>query len=174
MIWAENSLGLHSPILRMAFEALKDDANGTSGSLERIRHSSDDHVQKMDVGLNTSWSFPTSGLERGTRYYVTVRAVNGAGLMTTAFSDGVTVDVTPPVTGVVFAADRYTHRPAQTSTTTLSASWHGFQDAHSGVTSYYVTLNDVTANSTSLMPFRRVGTKTEYTLSGLTLEHNHR
>ncbi|KAK7496778.1 hypothetical protein BaRGS_00011987, partial [Batillaria attramentaria] len=136
--------------------------------------NADDHVQKMDVGLNTSWSFPTSGLERGTRYYVTVRAVNGAGLMTTAFSDGVTVDVTPPVTGVVFAADRYTHRPAQTSTTTLPASWHGFQDAHSGVTSYYVTLNDVTANSTSLMPFRRVGTKTEYTLSGLTLEHNHR
>ncbi|KAK7496776.1 hypothetical protein BaRGS_00011985 [Batillaria attramentaria] len=134
----------------------------------------DDHVQKFHVGLNTSWSFPTSGLERGTRYYVTVRAVNGAGLMTTAVSDGVTVDVTPPVAGVVFAATRYTHLPAQTSTTTLPASWHGFQDAHSGVTSYYVTLNDVTANSTSLMPFRRVGTKTEYTLGGLNLEHNHR
>ncbi|KAK7496758.1 hypothetical protein BaRGS_00011967, partial [Batillaria attramentaria] len=122
----------------------------------------DDHIQKNLVSLNTNWTFPTAGLEQGTRYYVTVRAVNDAGLMTTAVSDGVTVDVTPPVTGVVFAAHRYTHRPAQTSTTTLPASWHGFQDAHSGVTSYYVTVHDVTDNSTSIMSYKDVGINSEY------------
>ncbi|KAK7483107.1 hypothetical protein BaRGS_00025675, partial [Batillaria attramentaria] len=133
----------------------------------------DNRVQKHLVGLNTSWNFPTADLETGTRYYFSIRATNAAGLMTTAVSDGVTVDVTPPVVGVAFAAHGHTNRFAQTSTTTIEASWHGFQDQQSGVTSYHVTVYDVTDNS-SVMPFTDVGINTEYTLSGLALEHNHK
>ena len=36
---AQNSLRLHSPLVRMAFSCLHDNANGTSGSLVLIRHS---------------------------------------------------------------------------------------------------------------------------------------
>ena len=40
-IWSENSLGLHSPVLRMAFDVLVDNAKGTSGTLVLVRHSCD-------------------------------------------------------------------------------------------------------------------------------------
>ena len=40
-------------------------------------------------------------LQEGQRYFVTVEATNGAGLKETAYSDGVTVDVTPPRIGDV-------------------------------------------------------------------------
>ena len=40
-------------------------------------------------------------LEEGQRYFFTVEATNGAGLKQTAYSDGVTVDVTPPLVGDV-------------------------------------------------------------------------
>ena len=40
-IWAENTLGLHSPVLRMAFDVLVDNINGTSGTLVLVRHSCD-------------------------------------------------------------------------------------------------------------------------------------
>ena len=40
-------------------------------------------------------------LQEGQRYFFTVEATNGAGLKETAYSDGVTVDVTPPLIGDV-------------------------------------------------------------------------
>ena len=40
-ILAVNTLRLRSPVVRMAFRCLLDDADGTSGSLELIRHSCD-------------------------------------------------------------------------------------------------------------------------------------
>ena len=49
------------------------------------------------VGTATSATNATLTLSNGTKYYVTVRATNGAGLTNTATSDGVTVDTTPPV-----------------------------------------------------------------------------
>ncbi|KAK7493739.1 hypothetical protein BaRGS_00015068, partial [Batillaria attramentaria] len=121
-----------------------------------------DYVPQTRVGLNTNVNFSTTGMEQGIRYYVTVRAVNGAGLMTTAVSDGVTVDVTPPVAGVVFNTHGHTNRHAQSSTTTMHASWHGFDDRHSGVTSYQVALYDEQDATSPVEPFRDVDVETEY------------
>nr|KAG5704406.1 hypothetical protein BaRGS_031112 [Batillaria attramentaria] len=87
--------------------------------------------QSQLAGFEVSIGTSPYGMEQGIRYYVTVRAVNDAGLMTTAVSDGVTVDVTPPVAGVVFNTHGHTNRHAQSSTTTMHASWHGFDDRHS-------------------------------------------
>ena len=113
-------------------------------------------------------------LEPGTRYYVTVRAWNEAGLQTTAVSDGFLVDVTPPLPGVVFASGRHSNRHAQSSVSTISASWHGFEDRHSGVRSYHVAVYDADDPTVPLMPFTDVGTKTELRLLDLTLQHRHR
>lgn len=54
-------------------------------------------VQGMTlVGLQTSVHFQTV-LREGQRYFFTVEATNGAGLKESAYSDGVTVDATPPL-----------------------------------------------------------------------------
>ena len=113
-------------------------------------------------------------LEPGTRYYVTVRAWNEAGLQTTAVSDGFLVDVTAPLPGVVFASSHHGNRHAQSSLSTISASWHGFQDQHSGVTAYYVAVYDARNESEPVMPLSDVGVTSELLLRNLTLQHGHR
>ncbi|KAK7493733.1 hypothetical protein BaRGS_00015062 [Batillaria attramentaria] len=133
----------------------------------------DDLQKPVHVGLNTSFSISTTSLEQGTPYYATVRAVNSAGLMTTATSDGFTVDVTPPVAGVVFNTHGHTNRHAQSSTTSMHASWHGFNDRHSGVTSYHVALYDAGDRVTPILPFKNIGFRTKYIFEGLTLRDKH-
>lgn len=113
-------------------------------------------------------------MEKGRRYYVTVRAVNGAGLTTSAVSDGVVVDVSPPIAGVVFPASRYVTRLAQTATNWLAASWHGFQDQQSAVRSYQVAIVLDSHPTSPVMPFVNVGFLTEYHFTDLPLRHNHR
>ncbi|XP_070207962.1 uncharacterized protein [Littorina saxatilis] len=131
------------------------------------------HKKLTDVGLNTTWTFTTTSLETGTSYYVTVRARNEAGLQTTAVSDGFLINVTPPVPGVAFPAGRYRNRHAQSSTSSLTVSWYGFEDMESGVASYYVALHDEDDVKTPIVPFTHAGIDTEFTKAGLTLEHNH-
>ena len=133
-----------------------------------------DHLEKTDVGLNTTLTIPTTTMEQGTRYYISVRAWNEAGLQTTATSDGFLVDVTPPVTGVVFPSHSYSNRHAQSSTTSLAASWHGFEDRHSGVTSYHVAVYDTDNVTTPVVPFTNVGFLTKFVFKGLSLRHGHR
>lgn len=58
-------------------------------------------VQSMtNADLQTSVHLPVN-LQEGQRYFFTVEATNAAGLKETAYSDGVTVDVTPPLIGDV-------------------------------------------------------------------------
>ncbi|KAK7460765.1 hypothetical protein BaRGS_00038812, partial [Batillaria attramentaria] len=134
----------------------------------------DDILQPNDAGLNTTFSVPTVGLQQGVRYYVTVRAVNSAGLMTTAVSDGVTVDATQPAPGVVFASRFYTDRHVQESATTLHASWYGFEDRHSGLTSYKVGLYDAEDPTSAVVPLTDAGISNKFTFDGLSLLHEHR
>ena len=131
-------------------------------------------MDKADRGLHTSLTIPTTAMEQGTRYYVSVRAWNRAGLQTTAVSDGILIDVTPPVGGVVFPSRRYGNRHAQSSATTLAASWHSFEDRHSGVTSYHAALYDVDDVSTPVVPYAGVGILTQFLFTGLRLKHGHR
>ena len=136
--------------------------------------AAENYLHKTVVGLNTTWNLETTNMEPGTRYYVSVRAQNEAGLHTTAVSDGIIVDVTAPTAGVVFNTDRHVNRHSQNSGTVLSASWHGFEDRHSGVTSYYVSVYDVDNTNMSLLTDFHAGFKNKYTLDGLDLQHGHR
>jgi hypothetical protein len=112
-------------------------------------------------------------LEHGTRYYVTVRAWNEAGLQTTVVSDGFMIDVTPPVSGVVFNTGLHSNAHAQSSTTAISASWHGFEDSESGVRSYHVTVYDVINSTAPIMPFQDMGVQGSCSLT-VSLQHEHR
>ena len=139
-----------------------------------LLQTASNHHDITNVGLNTTWIIPTKHLEPDTRYYIMVRAWNEAGLQTTAVSDGFLVDVTAPLPGVVFASSHHSNRHAQSSLSTISASWHGFQDQHSGVTTYYVAVYDAHNQSEPVMPLSDVGVTSELLLRNLTLQHGHR
>lgn len=105
----------------------------------------------------------------GQTYYVTVRARNGAGLASTATSNGVKVDNSAvAVTGLPrdgTGADV----SSQTSTTAISANWSGvFSDAQSGITGYEWAIG-TTAGGTDIQGFTSVGTATSKTRTGLAL-----
>ena len=90
-------------------------------------------------------------LQEGTRYYVTIQATNGAGLSNMAYSDGITIDNTPPVVGLVrFVPDGYQNMSeyvqdpitdiksnnsgmAQSNRHKFSFIWEEISDAESGI-----------------------------------------
>ena len=119
------------------------------------------------VGTATSASANFS-LTSGTKYYVTVRASNGAGLQATATADGVTPDTSQPgINGSPrdgLAAD-ITY---QTSTTTISANWDGcFADPQSGIAGYEWAI--YISGGANIQPYTSVGTATSATNSSLSL-----
>ena len=126
------------------------------------------------VGKSTSMDLDLSSMAEGTRYYVTVRAWNGAGLSTTVVSDGIVKDHTPPRPGHVFLSSRHAADHVTEDVTTLRASWHGFEDLQSGVASYSVALFDVGDLTTPVVDFVEVGFQTEHVFHGLSLQHRHR
>ncbi|XP_078664145.1 uncharacterized protein LOC144907216 [Branchiostoma floridae x Branchiostoma belcheri] len=87
-------------------------------------------------GLTTNYTFSGLSLSPTKIYYSTVRAFNLAGLHTTYHSDGVIVDTAPPTAGVVHDGTGVHDADYQSSTTKLSAFWHGFTDLESGVRRY--------------------------------------
>ena len=58
--------------------------------------SSDNVIEYVEVGKKTFGSKENATLSPGVRYYVTVEATSGSNMTTEAFSDGFTVDITPP------------------------------------------------------------------------------
>lgn len=55
----------------------------------------------VSVGLGTRASRSGLTLGRGSTYYVTVKGCNGAGLCTQVSTNGITVDLSPPIPGRV-------------------------------------------------------------------------
>ncbi|XP_064643830.1 uncharacterized protein LOC135497820 [Lineus longissimus] len=72
----------------------------------------------------------------GQIYYVTVTACNAVGLCTSASSDGVLIDNTPPVVGWVQDGIDLRDTDYQLSRDNVGAKWWGFLDPHSGISHY--------------------------------------
>lgn len=89
-----------------------------------------------DAGPDLYGSATGLSLAPGSTFYVTVRGLNDAGLGSVASSDGVTVDVTPPLVGMISDGDQATDIDVQASTSSLFASWAGFRDPESGISNY--------------------------------------
>ena len=101
----------------------------------------DDFIQSIDLTKDTYWhTVERNRLKPGTRYYFTVTATNNVGLTTSKSSDGILVDTDKPMVGVIFNTQRHTNVRFQSSTTTLSASWHGFDDHQSFIEMYSISL----------------------------------
>jgi hypothetical protein len=88
----------------------------------------------------------------GRRYYVSIRACNTAGLCAAhAYSNGITVDLTPPTVGVVFDGLSHMQVTHQVDRTHVYSSWDGFHDLESGLRHYLYSAGYFPGD-TSLVP----------------------
>ena len=109
-------------------------------------------------------------LTSGTRYYFTVTATNNVGLTTSKSTDGILVDMDKPVAGVIFNTQRHKNVRFQSSTMTLSASWHGFDDHQSFIELYSISLlNSKTGEMVAEK--KSVGLSNSVTFDGLDVSH---
>jgi hypothetical protein len=100
-------------------------------------------------------------------YFVSVRVTDVAGNRSAVLSgDGILIDVTPPLTGIVNdgAGDDIQFTSA---TTALSANWSGFSDTVSSIVYYEVALGDTTANN--IVAWTNIGTATAISFENLSL-----
>lgn len=126
-----------------------------------------DLVKETEL-INNSTSiryFLSKPIMNGYRYFVTVKATNGAGVTSLLKSDGVMVDDTPPTSGSVvdgLGSDRnYVNGEDD-----VSASWSAFMDLESGIDSYKVALCHERNLSNCPQPFTSTGKTTNVTISG--------
>ena len=99
----------------------------------------------------------------GKTYYFSVKAKNGAGLWSeVGYSDGITVDTTPPTTPQVTDEGATT-----TSTTSLSASWSS-SDTESGIAEYQYAIG-TEKGATDVLDWTSAGTNNYVTAGALNL-----
>ncbi|XP_022799532.1 uncharacterized protein LOC111337483 [Stylophora pistillata] len=113
--------------------------------------------------------FLSKPILNGYRYFVTVKATNGAGVTSLLKSDGVMVDDTPPISGSVIDGLE-SDRNYVNGEDDISASWFAFMDLESGIDSYKVALCHERNLSNCPQPFTSTGKTTNVTISGLDLE----
>ena len=89
------------------------------------------------VGANLSFTCPTCHANAGERVYVTVHVTNGAGISVTRSSDGMLLDVSPPLMGDVIDGNDLTGVDYNVvlEDWNVSMSWFGVEDGESGVRS---------------------------------------
>ncbi|SVD31570.1 uncharacterized protein METZ01_LOCUS384424, partial [marine metagenome] len=109
-------------------------------------------------------------LSNGTTYYISVRAIDNVGnISTVATSDGITVDTDGPVLETPFEGSLTADRDYQNSATTLIVSWSG-SDTASGIAMYEYALDFFFSGiPLSLVPWTSAETATADTATGLSL-----
>ena len=92
----------------------------------------------VSVGLSTSYSFKTSNLSAGVRYYTKVTCRNSLNLQAHSTSDGFLIDGTKPTLGQITIEVPDVSKSVRFLpwTEIVNVSWSGFSDAESGL-SYY-------------------------------------
>ncbi|MEI6914772.1 MAG: PQQ-binding-like beta-propeller repeat protein, partial [Armatimonadota bacterium] len=102
-------------------------------------------------------------LQDGQIYYFAVRARNGAGQWSAVgFSDGITIDSTPPSTPVVTDDGAYT-----TMGDSLHATWFS-SEPHTAITDYQYAIG-TTAGGSNIVNWTSAGLATSITRTGLSL-----
>lgn len=128
-------------------------------------------LQISDYGLQTKAIFERLQLHPGTKYFFTIRALNGVGLMTSLSSDGIVLDEEPPFAGVVFNTLNHKNERFQAHSNSFSASWHGFGDHHSYIRHYSVWLTETRTGRIVYMN-DNVGIETSFVFNETNLQQN--
>ena len=132
----------------------------TPGSCDQI------HNTPIDVASTKVSTVLPQPAKDGNKYYVTLTAINSAGLSTSMVSDGVTIDYTSPSPGVVVVG-KDDNMGYTKNGDTIYAHWSGFEDAVSGIISYQFALCEMINRSSCALEFTNIGHQTNITLSGM-------
>ncbi|XP_013409734.1 uncharacterized protein LOC106173226 [Lingula anatina] len=130
----------------------------------------DDVIGTIDLGLSTNFTSPDLQLMEGVRYYTTIVAYNKVGLSASSTSDGVTIDNHKPIAGKVYNTAWFHNKPSQQSVETIGVSWTGYDDYHSGISHYEVTIGS-SPGLADIRGITDVGLNNTFELSGLNLTH---
>ena len=118
----------------------EDDESGIQSYLWALGSAPelDDIMTWTSAGTDlTAYNTEPLRLRLGQTLYTSVRAINNAGLHTTAVSPGLVVDNTAPITGYVHdGTDCSRDIDYQQDSTSVSACWGAFSDPESGIEYY--------------------------------------
>jgi len=110
-------------------------------------------------------------LSHGQTYYFSIKAENGAGLLSAASSsDGIVVDTTPPNPVAAVNDGLGADIEWTTSLTSLSANWNAASDPESGVSGYWRAVG-TSPGYDDIVSWSYLGNDTAVSLSGLSLSH---
>ena len=128
-----------------------------------------DIVDWTNAGTATDVYITSLSLTEGTTYYGSVRAYDVAGNVSVVMSgDGITVDITPPDTGVVIDGIE-TDLVYTGSGDSLTATWTGFSDNLSGIDHYEYAVGSLPGES-DIFTWITVSMDTTATASDLSLD----
>ncbi|XP_061166326.1 uncharacterized protein LOC133175235 [Saccostrea echinata] len=124
----------------------------------------------FNIGLQTEWTWDLP-LSQGVRYFTTVEACNSAGLCSRTTSNGITIDETPPVPGVIFAGWDGSHSRFSAHRTSLEFQIDDFYDVHSGLSHFEICIES-SNSSCDIVEKRNIRLETSGTLFNLNLPEN--
>jgi len=110
------------------------------------------------------------------RYHVTIKIINGAGLKKTISSDGILIDLTPPMVAPTYIKDGKGEMDKNYTSERFSYSAHweqAFSDAESGLVEYRMGLG-TKPGLADIKAFSTVGSQTNETITGILLESGQR
>ena len=131
----------------------------------------DDFILRTVINSSTFYDVNQTMLP-GTRYFFTIVARNNLGLETAAISDGILLDEDMPSAGTVYNTQNFRNILYQFSTSTISASWHGFEDQQSSVKSYEIGVYEDESN-TLISRIDSVSMSNYHTFKNLDLKNNY-
>lgn len=108
-----------------------------------------------------------SPMKNGQKFFVFVRSTNGAGKTSTLSSDGVTVDNTPPESGVVVDGNSSKDISYLYGDDDVQANWSGFDDKESGIERYEVAVCDARNLTDCPQPYTTVYNATQVRFTGI-------
>ena len=122
------------------------------------------------VGQDTSVSGHAK-FRHNNKYYFTVRAVNGGGLTSWRYSNGWTVDTTPPIPKKLYVGSMaHKHQDFLSGKEPVVCSWDNFTDAQSPMLSYRACVGSKPLQC-NLAAWQVVGLSTAANFSMLSLAH---
>ncbi|KAK3612520.1 hypothetical protein CHS0354_024492 [Potamilus streckersoni] len=100
-------------------------------------------------------------LQEGHAYFVSVKGYNGLGLSTTAISWAFTVDASPPIPGNVYDGQPVPGKTVKdldftTDKSGLYIHWEGFNDPHTPIQEYYISIGTCKACE-NILDYQPVG-----------------
>jgi hypothetical protein len=115
--------------------------------------------------VNSISAYLNQSIRNGDSYYITLVAINGAGLTSVMVSNGITVDYTPPIAGEVIDG-QVGNIDFLNDGETIYARWSGFEDGESGIKSYQFALCEKQNKTVCPAAFSDTGLQTNISLTG--------